>query len=244
MPGEGAGAATPPAGGAGTATPPAGGTGATPPAGGEKTFTQAQVQEMVQNAIDETTGRWSKKLGKVTTDFEAKLEEATKKVTGTGEGGTERATLKQLETNLALEAGKRTEAEKRADGRGNALKRFGLISELEAAKAAYPSQVAELLAAQVALDENDALYVPDKDGDPKLNAKTGKPYTVAEIVAEHKLKFPRLYLDSTSGGSGFSGSGGSPASLDARIAEAEAKGDWNTANALKAEKLKGIPVKP
>lgn len=199
---------------------------------------------MVQNAIDETTGRWSKKVGKLTTDFETKLEEAARKAAGTGEGGTERTTLKQLETNLALETDKRTAAEKRAATRGEGLKRVGVIAEAEVAKAAYPSQVAELLAAQVALDENDKLYVPDEDGDPKLNAKTGKPYTVAEIVAEHKVKFPRMYLDSTSGGGGFSGSGGSPATLDARIAEAEAKGDWNTANALKAEKLKGMSVKP
>jgi hypothetical protein len=171
--------------------------------------------EMTHRAVNALAERKAKAaVKKATEETAAKLiaaEKELEKFRKTGEKpgekhGEKTYTQSDIDKILA-ERDNSYGAEKKAlTDKVNALqahrKNSAIISEAAKAKAIDPDVILSLLDRQISIDEDGDISVLGSDGEARLNVKTGKPFTVADLIAETLEAKPFLKSGSGANGAG------------------------------------------
>lgn len=203
--------ATPPAATPPVPTPPPSGAPATPPAGqqgGEKTFTQTDVERILKDRMD----RFEKSVAEKQTDAMKKLAEVM--------GWQDPAAAKDPAELL-----------KQAQQETGAVRNVAVaaVAEALALRAGIKPERIETF---VAIAEKANLF---KDVDlTDASARAALQAAVEKKAGE----FPEWKGATLPGASGGDGQGGANPSLDERIATAEKANDWKTAITLKRQKAR------
>jgi hypothetical protein len=171
--------------------------------------------EMTHRAVNALAERKAKAaVKKATEETAAKLiaaERELEKFRKTGEkpenrGGEKTYTQSDIDKILTERDSSHGAEKKALTEKVNALqshrKNSAIISEAAKAKAIDPDVILSLLDRQISIDEDGDISVLGSDGEARLNVKTGKPFTVAELIAETLEAKPYLRAGSGTNGAG------------------------------------------
>lgn len=208
-------------GGGGSTSPPA--PGAQPPAPTTRTFSQEDVDRIVSERVAREQKKYEgfdelKAKAAKLDELEAADQTETQRLAAERDAAIAAADAAKQSGQTALEQANTT------------LKRAEVIAKAAAAGAAVPADVYTLLAGDPAHREHMQKVTVGDDGQV-----TGAEEAVKALLEAR----PHLVGTTPRPGSGDGGARhpAAPADLDAQIAEASQKGDWQAVNRLNAQKL-------
>lgn len=175
-----------------------------PPA--PRTFTQAELDEILEERLARERSKISQKYkGIDPEDYERlKREETERKRKEAEEEKNYQAAIKSIEDGFAA---KEKAWQEEREGLFGELRTERISNKLIAAAAAAnaydPSQIAKLLNDRVRLGDDRRPQVLDERGEPAF--KEGKPLTVEQLVSDYLDRNPHLVKSSGTGGAGAGG---------------------------------------
>lgn len=197
----------------------------------EKTFTQSDLEKIVEQRLARERRKYEKQLEGIDVDEARRLmeEKQQAELERQKEKGEFEKVLKQVteKKEQTIQQLSQKLHEIQVDG--------ALLNAASTNNAVNPAQVVQLLKSQTRLNEDGAVEVLDKDGTVRYN-DSGSPLSVNELVGDFLTANPH-FVKATAGGAGSKGAAGGSTPKPESVADMLA--NWDSGGKAAYAALKG-----
>ena len=197
----------------------------------EKTFTQSDLEKIVEQRLARERRKYEKQLEGIDVDEARRLmeEKQQAELERQKEKGEFEKVLKQVTEKKEMQIQQLSQKlhEIQVDG--------ALLNAASTNNAVNPAQVVQLLKSQTRLNEDGAVEVLDKDGTVRYN-DSGSPLSVNELVGDFLTANPH-FVKASVGGAGSKGAAGGSTPKPESVADMLA--NWDSGGKAAYAALKG-----